>query len=158
MKAVTQGQEVSERSDNLQANMIAHQDRESRDIQDYSITEPELLEPSIIEPSEPVDEIITPSAIQQNQDLKLTPEGDIPDLERLPESVLIHIPAIAFSSHLYSSFPGARQVVVNGQKLREGDYLNQDLQLLAIEEKSVVFQQFQHPFRVYVSRYWVKDE
>ena len=111
---------------------------------------------------EPVNEVITPSIGFSGSDTTAQGEpralNDIPDLEALPESVLIHIPAIAFSSHLYSSEPTARQVVVNGQKLREADYLNRDLQLLEIQEKHVIFQQFQSPFKVLLSRYWVRSE
>lgn len=117
--------------------------------------------------SEPVDEIITPTppiarpyGFQPNEDQTQTALdlSNVQALEALPESLVIHIPAIAFSSHLYSSESNARQVVVNGQKLREGEYLNRDLQLLKIEEKSVIFQQFQTPFRVLLARYWVQSE
>ena len=107
-----------------------------------------------------VNEVITPSvslSAISAQEVALD-IASIPDLEALPESIMIHIPAIAFSSHLYSSEPTARQVVVNGQKLRQGDYLNRDLQLLEIQEKSVIFQQFQYPFKVLLSRYWVRSE
>ncbi|HBF09261.1 MAG TPA: hypothetical protein DHW71_03910 [Gammaproteobacteria bacterium] len=124
------------------------------------INAPEIISPSggitvSGEYSSQEEEVILPSVRRSVQQVQL-PQGPVVDLEELPESVVIHIPAIGFSSHLYSSAPEARQVVVNGQKLHEGDYLNQDLQLLKIEEKSVIFQQFQYPFRVYVARYWVK--
>ncbi len=102
------------------------------------------------------DDINAPEIISPSGGITVSGEYSSQEEEELPESVVIHIPAIGFSSHLYSSAPEARQVVVNGQKLHEGDYLNQDLQLLKIEEKSVIFQQFQHPFRVYVARFWVK--
>jgi len=128
------------------------------------VDEPLVSAPEIIEPRGGVDqpksqqEVITPSAnqrIRQASQQAGLPDV-IPSLESLPESVLMHIPAIGFSSHLYSSSPESRQVVINGQKLYEGDYLNQDLQLLEIREKSVVFQQFQQPFQVVLSRYWVR--
>lgn len=109
-----------------------------------------------------LDEIITPTPRGEQRAYQASATvselSDVVDLEALPESLVIHIPAIAFSSHIYSSEPQVRQVVVNGQKLREGDYLNRDLQLLEIEEKSVVFQQFQTPFRVLLARYWVRSE
>lgn len=112
--------------------------------------------------TEEADEVITPSVASNAPNAGGASEqrlaGNIPDLESLPESLMIHIPAIAFSSHLYSSEPGARQVVVNGQKLREGDFVNQDLQLLQIREKIVVFQQFDQPFQVLLSRYWVRSQ
>ena len=142
------------------SNVVSQNNTSSSTLYD-DITEPEIIGPSdeasrvSDEFSSQEEEVIVPSVRRTVQQVQL-PQGPVVSLEELPESVVIHIPAIGFSSHLYSSSPEARQVVVNGQKLHEGDYLNQDLQLLKIEEKSVIFQQFQHPFRVYVARYWVK--
>lgn len=101
--------------------------------------------------------VITPSQPQRRSQIVKPPSVEIPALESLPESMMIHIPAIAFSSHLFSSAPEYREVVVNGQKLREGDYLTSELQLVEIEEKGVVFQQFNQHFRVSLARYWVQD-
>jgi hypothetical protein len=45
---------------------------------------------------------------------------------------------LSFSTHLFSSDPGLRAVVVNGQRLKEGDQLGV-LTLASITEDGVVF-------------------
>ncbi len=49
-----------------------------------------------------------------------TPAIDVPRLDELPPSFQARVPALTFNSHIYSSDPSARRVMVNNVYLREG--------------------------------------
>lgn len=49
------------------------------------------------------------------------------------------LPELSFSTHIYGSEPSFRAVVVNGQRLTEGDYLN-NLKLVEITDGGAVFE------------------
>jgi|GEM_PF-1321851 len=83
---------------------------------------------------------------------------NIDSIENLPKSMLVRIPALEFSSHLYSNMPSARQVVVNRVRLREGEYLDRNIQLIEINEQDIVFEMDNRQFRVLLARYWTASE
>jgi len=49
-----------------------------------------------------------------------TPAIDVPRIDELPRSFQARVPALTFNSHIYSSDPSARRVMVNNVYLREG--------------------------------------
>jgi general secretion pathway protein B len=59
-------------------------------------------------------------------------------LSELPPAARSRFPGLSFSTHLFSSDPDLRAVVVNGQRLKEGDQLGV-LTLASITEDGVVF-------------------
>lgn len=59
-------------------------------------------------------------------------------LSELPAAARSRFPGLSFSTHLYSSDADLRAVVVNGQRLQEGDQLGV-LTLASITEDGVVF-------------------
>lgn len=62
----------------------------------------------------------------------------LPKLEELPPALRSRVPAMTFSSHLYSSMEQFRSVVINGQRMRQGSTLQPGLELATITENGVV--------------------
>jgi general secretion pathway protein B len=46
------------------------------------------------------------------------------------------LPALNFQTHVYSSKESKRWVKINGTEYGQGDWINDDLQLVAIEQQS----------------------
>lgn len=62
----------------------------------------------------------------------------LPKLEELPPALRSRVPAMTFSSHMYSSMEQFRSVVINGQRMRQGSTLQPGLELATITENGVV--------------------
>ena len=62
----------------------------------------------------------------------------LPKLEELPPALRSRVPAMTFSSHMYSSMEQFRSVVINGQRMRQGSTLQPGLDLATITENGVV--------------------
>ncbi len=50
------------------------------------------------------------------------------------------VPPLNFNAHSFASDPAKRLIKVNGQELREGEWINDDLQVLAIMPDKVILQ------------------
>lgn len=89
-------------------------------------------------------------------DLQSPPEqaGRVPHLVELPLSFQKGIPDLTFNSHIYSSSPGSRRVMINNSYLRIGDAF-QGLRVEDITEDGVVLSRDGRRFRVGVVRDWV---
>jgi general secretion pathway protein B len=89
-------------------------------------------------------------------DLQSPPEqaGRVPHLVELPLSFQKGIPDLTFNSHIYSSSPGSRRVMINNSYLRIGDSF-QGLRVEDITEDGVVLSRDGRRFRVGVVRDWV---
>ncbi|WP_375192889.1 general secretion pathway protein GspB [Marinobacter sp.] len=89
-------------------------------------------------------------------DLQPPPEqaGRVPHLVELPLSFQKGIPDLTFNSHIYSSSPGSRRVMINNSYLRIGDAF-QGLRVEDITEDGVVLSRDGRRFRVGVVRDWV---
>ena len=74
-------------------------------------------------------------------------------LAGLDSNVRARFPDISFSTHVYAADPDLRAVVVNGERLREGDRLG-ELQLTNITETGVVFRFEQYFVSVSVLEDW----
>lgn len=130
----------------------------------YSIVKPVLENTSVqadesfelIKPSTPQQEVITPSS-QPAANARVEPEIDytgLPYLAELSRSERAGIPQLSFSSHMYSSSPEFRTVVINGSSLREGEALARGLYVTAITEEGVVLDNDGVAFRVNVMQEW----
>lgn len=97
----------------------------------------------------------TTTASAEN-DLQSPPEqaGRVPHLVELPLSFQKGIPDLTFNSHIYSSSPGSRRVMINNSYLRIGDAF-QGLRVEDITEDGVVLSRDGRRFRVGVVRDWV---
>ncbi len=66
-------------------------------------------------------------------------EGEVMDLQALPESVRNSIPEIVMSGHIYSNSSRARLVNINGNILREGETVTGNLKLEEITPSGAIF-------------------
>lgn len=85
-----------------------------------------------------------------------TPEpwqGRVPHLVELPMAFQRKVPDLVFNSHVYSSQPGARSVMINNRYLRVGDTLG-PLRIERITEEGVELSMDGQRFRVGVVRDW----
>jgi len=71
-------------------------------------------------------------------------------LAELPDDVRRSVPQLAFGGSVYSDTPAQRMVIFNGQVMREGDAVTDDLQVEQIRPRSAVMrvrgQRFEMPF------------
>jgi len=71
-------------------------------------------------------------------------------LAELPEDLRRTVPQLAFGGSVYSDTPSQRMVIFNGQVMREGDAVNDELQIEQIRPRSAVLrvrgQRFEMPF------------
>lgn len=56
----------------------------------------------------------------------------------LPERLLARVPDISYSSHVYSSTSANRSVRLNDRDLREGSWLTEDIEIIAILKNEVI--------------------
>jgi hypothetical protein len=66
--------------------------------------------------------------------------GDVISIYALDSHKLNEMPPIIVSSHIYSSIPEYRAVTINGEGLIEGQSVTQNLRLLRIEKKTLIFE------------------
>ncbi|WP_026377072.1 general secretion pathway protein GspB [Aestuariibacter salexigens] len=79
---------------------------------------------------------------------------DIPRVDQLPVRLLTRLPSMSFNAHMYASNPSDRWVRVNGIRLVEGDWLNDNLQLVEIEPQHVVLSFEGEAFRMAALSDW----
>jgi hypothetical protein len=66
--------------------------------------------------------------------------GDVVSIYALDSHKLNEMPPIIVSSHIYSSIPDYRALTINGEGLIEGQSVTQNLRLLRIEKKTLIFE------------------
>jgi len=101
--------------------------------------------------------IIVPSAGSSgNFPSRPAPEqaGRVPHLVELPLSFQKSVPDLTFNSHIYSSSPSSRRVMINNAYLRIGESVA-GLRVEDITEEGVVLSRNGQRFRVGVVRDWV---
>lgn len=79
----------------------------------------------------------------------------LPQIQELPASIQQRIPDMSFSSHMYSSEPRFRSIIINGRRLKEGQYLNDEIQVREITDKGVILSLGDTIFEVDVLGQWV---
>ena len=102
--------------------------------------------------------VIVPTVRQSSADGEpaYTPEpweGRVPHLVEMPMAFQRQVPDLVFNSHVYSSQPGARSVMINNRYLRMGDTLG-PLRIERITEEGVELSMNGQRFRVGVVRDW----
>jgi general secretion pathway protein B len=75
-------------------------------------------------------------------------------IEQAPKDVQFMIPNISISSHIYSSLPARRSIVVNGERLVETDFISSRVQVKEITHKGMVIDVDGLPIVVDRSRGW----
>ncbi|MBL4867564.1 MAG: general secretion pathway protein GspB [Pseudomonadales bacterium] len=76
------------------------------------------------------------------------------NLTQLPAHIREQIPLLEFSSHMYSSMPKYRNVIINGMNLKEQESLDRDLFLEKITENGVILTYQGYRFEVGVIQQW----
>ena len=69
-------------------------------------------------------------------------------ISELPQSLQQKLPVFAISTFLYSEEPGSRSVRINGQMMREGQYLSAGLKLEEIMQNGMIFSYQNYRFQV----------
>jgi general secretion pathway protein B len=69
-------------------------------------------------------------------------------MSELPQSLQQKLPAFAISTFLYSEDRGSRSVRINGQMMREGQYLSAGLKLEEIMQNGMIFSYQNYRFQV----------
>lgn len=102
---------------------------------------------TVIVPSSAIPETAAPLADQEQA-------GRVPHLVELPLSFQKSVPDLTFNSHIYSSSPASRRVMINDTYLRVGESFD-GLRVEDITEDGVVLSRDGRRFRVGVVRDWV---
>ena len=80
----------------------------------------------------------------------------MPQLDELPPAERKDVPDMTFSSHMYSSIPRFRSVIINGKRLKEGDYFTPKIQLREITDNGVIMSDGKTLFSVDVLGRWAQ--
>ena len=117
---------------------------------------PTASEPPVAETRERATVIVPSSAISETAVPVVEQEqaGRVPHLVELPLSFQKSVPDLTFNSHIYSSSPASRRVMINNTYLRVGDSF-EGLRVDDITEEGVVLSRDGRRFRVGVVRDWV---
>lgn len=84
------------------------------------------------------------AAVQATETLSWEEQNDVtryddaPLIGALDPSIQALVPAITFNSHVFSSDPSRRYVTLNNQELVEGDFVNANIELVAIRMDDIV--------------------
>lgn len=78
----------------------------------------------------------------------------LPQLDELPPQIRQQIPDMAFSSHMYSSMAKFRSVVINGNRVKEGEVVGNNIQVREITETGVILSLGDTQFQVDVLGKW----
>lgn len=84
------------------------------------------------------------AAVQATETLSWEEQNDVtryddaPLIGALEPSIQALVPAITFNSHVFSSDPSRRYVTLNNQELVEGDFVNANVELVAIRMDDIV--------------------
>ena len=82
------------------------------------------------------------------------PYSDVRYLDELDQGTRPRVSQLTFNSHIYSSTPSARRVMINNIYLREGQEF-QGMTLLSIAEQYVVFEKDGQKFKIAAMRDWL---
>jgi general secretion pathway protein B len=75
-------------------------------------------------------------------------------IEQAPKEMQFMIPNISISSHIYSSLPARRSIVVNGERLVETDFISSRVQVKEITHQGMIIDVDGLPLVVDRSRGW----
>lgn len=121
--------------------------------------------PAVIEPAVPAPRVEQPVVIkptpaadnrEQGAESSMPSVGYLPQLEELPAYERDGIPDMTFSSHMFSSIPKYRSIIINGKRLKEGQFLNDEIQVREITDSGVVLSRGATLFEVDVLGRWAQ--
>ncbi len=94
---------------------------------------------------------------QFNEAFAQRPQRSGSGANTLPRIIAQEIAAIRFSSHIYAEDPALRQVVMNGQALKEGHRFGTELELDQVTEEGVVLSYQNQSIYISVLSQWADD-
>lgn len=111
----------------------------------YSSTQPAAVEP--------VSRVLNDFELL---DIEKTPPAFIEpvSIEQIPESIASELAPMSISSHIYSTEANRRSIVVNDQRLTEGDYVFAGVQIKQITHQGMIIVVQGRSFIVNRSRGW----
>lgn len=118
-----------------------------------AVAEPQVAVAKPVKELEP--EVIKPRVQQPEPYVAPVQTSYLPQLQELPASIQSRVPDMSFSSHMYSSQPRYRSIIINGRRLKEGQFLNDDIQVREITDKGVILGLDGTVFEVDVLGQWV---
>ncbi len=128
-------------------------------VQEQSMAVKNSAKPTVSAPKPRVEpEPIAEPQPQTNQ-TPYTPAPQVaymPQLEELSPGERQGIPDLTFSSHMYSSMPKFRSIIINGKRLKEGQFFNADLQVREITDTGVIMSHGSTLFQVDVLGRWAQ--
>lgn len=102
-----------------------------------------------------VQNINTDLKVEVNENsVPLLPENKLIAIEQAPNHILASMPTLRISSHIYSTQADRRSIVVNGQRMIEGDFVAPNIQILEITHQGMVVSAEDLALEVSRSRGW----
>jgi general secretion pathway protein B len=147
-------------AEKVQSSGNAPQSKKIMKVEQQSLISPNVALATA--PEAPRTDDIKPPVSAEESTQRVTP-ADFTDLERLraitpvsvtalPVDIQQQIPALTFSSHLYSD--DFRMVNINGRMMREGDLIDPELQLVEITEDGVILSFREYHVQMSVLQNW----
>ncbi len=99
-------------------------------------------------PPQQMPEVKRPDSASEPATLPAPVPNKLYSLQELPTSLRQSLPDFAISTHLFASDASSRMVRINGQSLREGQFLTAGLKVEEITSEGVVFSYQNYRFRV----------
>jgi general secretion pathway protein B len=79
---------------------------------------------------------------------------DVIRVDQLPPRLMTLLPTMSFAAHMFASDPTDRWVRVNGQELREGDWIDREVQIVEITQNHVIMNFKGQDFRMAALTDW----
>jgi general secretion pathway protein B len=79
---------------------------------------------------------------------------EVPRIDQLPAWVMNELPSMSFSAHMYASDPADRWVRVNGQRMLEGDVIDNKVKIVQIASQHVILNYQGHEFSMMAMTDW----
>lgn len=109
---------------------------------------------SVASQKTPIENEVVTEQSYTNEVVQADPYADVRYLNELDQSTRPRVSQLTFNSHIYSSTPSARRVMINNIYLREGQEF-QGMTLLSIAEQYVVFEKDGQKFKIAAMRDWL---
>ena len=79
---------------------------------------------------------------------------NVPRIDQLPAWVMNELPSMSFSAHMFASNPADRWVRVNGQRMLEGDVIDNKVRIIQIASQHVILNYQGHEFSMMAMTDW----
>ena len=103
-----------------------------------------------------MDAVVEPPRAEEQKKPVVKQGAYMPQLDELPDEQRMGIPDLSFSSHMYSSRPQYRSIIINGKRLKEGQFFNREIQVVEITDSGVILSNGQTEFEVDILGRWAE--